>query len=149
MPGYPTRKLLFGGPETRTKADMVTCGGRARRRRPGRQLALHGRQRPLHASSVSSASPKNSSVVRRAAAVCCAGSCVAFRLRDGVGLRCRCKNTGTGGATLVASRSHSGGAGDAASKTGAIVVWWSECTGMMSRPGQGRVGLSRLAPCCR
>lgn len=26
MPGYPTRKLLFGGPETRTKADMVSHG---------------------------------------------------------------------------------------------------------------------------
>ena len=23
MPGYPTRKLLFGGPETRTKADVM------------------------------------------------------------------------------------------------------------------------------
>lgn len=23
MPGYPTKKLLFGGPETRTKAAML------------------------------------------------------------------------------------------------------------------------------
>jgi hypothetical protein len=26
MPGYPTRKLLFGGPETRTKAVMMSDG---------------------------------------------------------------------------------------------------------------------------
>lgn len=25
MPGYPTRKLLFGGPDTRTKAAMVVA----------------------------------------------------------------------------------------------------------------------------
>lgn len=31
MPGYPTRKLLFGGPETRTNAAMVIA-------KPQRQL---------------------------------------------------------------------------------------------------------------
>lgn len=25
MPGYPTRKLLFGGPETRTEADTLSA----------------------------------------------------------------------------------------------------------------------------
>jgi hypothetical protein len=43
MPGYPTRKLLFGGPETRTKADMVSHGDELVGAGLRRQQALHGR----------------------------------------------------------------------------------------------------------
>lgn len=37
MPGYPTKKLLFGGPDTRTKAAMVVAKvkRRAQRMRSG------------------------------------------------------------------------------------------------------------------
>jgi hypothetical protein len=94
MPGYPTRKLLLGGPETRTKADMVAYGMELVGAGLGWQQALHGRRLGPPKLPLSSAvSLQDAWVVQPdrgavpcSAVQCSAGSWTAFRLRDGVGL---------------------------------------------------------------
>jgi hypothetical protein len=55
MPGYPTRKLLLGGPETRTKAAMVAYGMELVGAGLGWQQALHGRRLGMPKLPLSSA----------------------------------------------------------------------------------------------
>lgn len=66
MPGYPTRKLLFGGPETRTKADMFSHG------EGSSALAWElGQRRMRDALPSSCTSPRPR--CNQGAPVCCAG----------------------------------------------------------------------------
>jgi hypothetical protein len=103
MPGYPTRKLLFGGPETLTKADMVSYGIELDGAGLGQQQALHGRwldvSKLLLSSIASSKTPAWcaeqlvwSGLDWAGQGLGSAESWIACRLRDGVGLRRRCKN---------------------------------------------------------
>jgi hypothetical protein len=86
MPGYPMRKLLLGGPETRTKAVMVSLEDEFVGAGLGRQRERHGRR---WASSCARPWPDGA---QRAPARCAGRQlrcCVGFRLRYG-GVREHC-----------------------------------------------------------
>lgn len=87
MPGYPTRKLLFGGPETRTKADMVSHGDEVVGAGLGRQLALHGRGLGFGQQFLFQGRTASSRVGAPAAVRWCARSSLRAAAECGVGMQ--------------------------------------------------------------